>query len=99
MSSESFVDKYRPNKLSGVVGNIESIKKLHDIKIGEKPPHLLLSGFHGTGKTTAAFIICRRALGDNWKNETLILNSSSDRGINVIRDDIREFASLVGKQL
>lgn len=35
-------------------------------------------------------------MGKNWKSDTLILNASKDRGIDVIRKDIIDFAKTVG---
>merc|ERR1719189_1369377 len=48
----------------------------------------------GTGKTTTAEIIARKISGKKaWKRLTLCLNASDERGINVVRDRIKTFAS------
>jgi replication factor C small subunit len=91
MVSKSFVDKYRPNNLERIVGNVQAINDLKAIE--GKPPHMLFSGFQGTGKTTAAYALCRKLLGEKWRSDVLELNSSMDRGIEVIRKRIRQFAS------
>lgn len=88
---KTFVDKYRPERLDGIVGNVQSINELK--KIEGKPPHMLFSGKPGTGKTTAAFALCRELLGPQWRRDTKFLNASMDRGIDVIRDEVRQFAS------
>ena len=86
-----FIEKYRPSQLDDVVGNVDVIDDLKQIK--NKPPHLLFEGKQGTGKTTVAFALCRQVLGENWQLNTLVLNSSMERGIDVIRGKVRKFAA------
>jgi replication factor C subunit 3/5 len=57
-----------------------------------KLPHLLLYGPAGTGKTTTILAAARRMYGEQYKGMTLELNASDDRGIGVVRDQIKEFA-------
>lgn len=77
------VEKYRPHKIEDVVG----LKPL-GFKIDQNLPHLLLHGPAGTGKTTLAKIIIHDLNAD-----ALIINASSERGIDVIRDKVKQFAS------
>ena len=50
-------------------------------------PHLLFHGPPGTGKTSFMIAIAKKIYGDKkYKNMTLELNASDDRGINVVRD-------------
>lgn len=79
---ELFVEKYRPIEFSDVIGLDENISKLID-----DIPHLLFLGLPGTGKTTTAKIIIEKLNCDS-----LILNASSERGINVVREKIKSFA-------
>ena len=53
---------------------------------------LYIAGDNGTGKTTLALIIARSLFGENWRENFLELNSSDDRGINVVRETIKDFA-------
>ena len=54
---------------------------------GKNMPHLLFYGPPGTGKTSCMIAIAKEIYGPNaYKNMTLELNASDDRGINVVRD-------------
>ncbi|KAF1741643.1 hypothetical protein MXB_5349, partial [Myxobolus squamalis] len=73
-----WVEKYRPKILTEVVGNEEIIKRLN--------------GSPGTGKTTSIICLAHILLGENFKNAVLELNASDERGIDVVRGDIKMFA-------
>ena len=77
-----WVEKYRPKEFSDVVGLPSEIPTLLS-----NLPHLLFIGRPGTGKTTTAKIIINKL-----QAETLTLNASDERGIDVIRNKIKSFA-------
>lgn len=56
-------------------------------------PHLLFYGPPGTGKTTTILAIARKLYGNNFNQMVLELNASDDRGIDVVREQIKDFAS------
>jgi replication factor C subunit 3/5 len=67
-----------------------AVNKLID---SAKLPHLLFYGPPGTGKTSTILACARRLYGDKgMKSMTLMLNASDDRGIDVVRDQIKGFA-------
>ena len=66
------------------------VKKFIDNK---KLPHLLFYGPPGTGKTSCMIAIAKQLYGSNYRNMTLELNASDDRGIDVVRDKIKDFCS------
>ncbi len=89
---EIWIEKYRPEKVSDVAGQKETVKMLEGfIKSGEMP-HLIFAGPPGVGKTTMALCLAREMLGENWRDHLLELNASNDRGIDVIKNDVKEFA-------
>ena len=60
----------------------------------QRLPHLLLYGPPGTGKTSTILALARRIYGEkNMRQMVLELNASDDRGIDVVREQIKTFAS------
>ncbi len=90
-----WIEKYRPKKLSEIVSQEEPISILNNtLKTGELP-HLLLHGPPGTGKTSSVLALCNELFGPIRVNERVIeLNASDDRGINVVRGKIINFAKI-----
>jgi len=92
-----WVEKYRPEKLSSIINQKEVIGSLKSLlKNTSEIPHLMFSGSAGVGKTTAAICLAREILGDHWKDHTLELNASDERGINMVRDRVKKFARFSG---
>ncbi len=88
-----WVEKYRPKKLDEVVDLHDIVESLKAFMRNPKTmPHLLLAGIPGTGKTTVALCIARELFGQNWKTFTLELNASDERGIDTVRDRIKDFS-------
>ena len=75
------------------MGNEETVSRLGVLAEQGNMPNLILSGPPGTGKTTSVLALARTLLGDAFKEGVLELNASDERGIDVVRDQIKEFAS------
>ena len=61
----------------------------------QRLPHLLLYGPPGTGKTSTILALARHIYGaKNVRQMVLELNASDDRGIDVVREQIKTFASM-----
>ena len=90
-----WIEKYRPRKLNEVISQEESISILNNtLKTGELP-HLLIYGAPGTGKTSSVLALCNQLFGPERVNERVIeLNASDERGINVVRGKIINFAKV-----
>jgi replication factor C small subunit len=88
-----WVEKYRPKTLNEVVDLKDVVGSLKAFMRNPKTmPHLLLAGIPGTGKTTIALCIARELFGQNWRTFTLELNASDERGIDTVRDRIKDFS-------
>jgi replication factor C small subunit len=92
MISEIWTEKFRPVKFSEIVGQNEIIKRIESLTNSLNIPHLLLTGPAGTGKSTLALIIVKELFGQNWKENYLELNASDERGINIVREKVKDFA-------
>lgn len=91
-STELWVEKYRPRSLDEIVDQEEIVKRLKEFVKTKSLPHLLFGGPPGTGKTTAALALAHDLYGDTWRENTLELNASDERGIDVIRSRIKDYA-------
>lgn len=92
MISEIWTEKYRPSKFHDVVGQDEVVKRVESLTNSLNIPHLLFAGPAGTGKSTLALIVVKELFKENWKENYLELNASDERGINVVREKVKNFA-------
>ncbi|GMH74851.1 hypothetical protein TrST_g651 [Triparma strigata] len=93
-NSLPWVEKYRPNTLSDLVAHTDIISILTRLTDANKLPHLLLYGPPGTGKTSTIVAMAKKMYGAKaYKGYVLELNASDDRGIDVVRNQIKDFAS------
>lgn len=90
-SSMPWIEKYRPEYLKQLVSH-KNVTRILKKKIElNNFPHVLFQGPPGTGKTTTILACVKEMYGDN-SNMILELNGSDDRGIDVVRDQINNFA-------
>ena len=89
-----WVEKYRPASLSDVSGHHDILATINKFVDANRLPHLLLYGPPGTGKTSTVLALARKIYGGkNMRQMVLELNASDDRGIDVVREQIKTFSS------
>lgn len=89
-----WIEKYRTKNLSEIHGQEENIRKLKSFVKARELPHLIFAGPAGTGKTSAALDLAIELFGENYKENLLELNASNERGIDVIRGNVKDFARI-----
>ena len=88
-------EKYRPKTLNDVVGQKDNVNGLKAFVSARNMPNLLFAGPPGVGKTTSAMALARDLYGDNIGGNFMELNASDERGIDVVRGRIKDFARSV----
>jgi replication factor C small subunit len=92
MPSTIWTEKYRPKDFSDIRGQQDVVKRVKAFVEQKNMPHLLFAGPAGTGKTSLALVICKKLFGDTWAHNLLELNASDERGIDIIRNKVKDFA-------
>ena len=87
-----WTEKYRPKSFSEVKGQEEIVKRVKALVERKNMPHLLFAGPAGVGKTTLSLVIARELFGDEYRENFLELNASDERGIDVVRVKVKDFA-------
>jgi len=82
-----WTEKYRPKKVGDIVGSFKDKIMKYIANSKELPHFLFYSKTPGTGKTTLA-----KAIINELGCDALVLNSSDDRKIEVIREKVKEFS-------
>ena len=92
MESSTWVERYRPRNFEDFKGQTEIVKRIRAFVEHKNVPNMLFAGPAGIGKTSVSLIIAKELYGENWKENFLELNASDDRGIDVVRNTIKDFA-------
>ena len=89
-----WTEKYRPKTLNEIIDEEEIVARLQEFVKRETMPHCLFAGPPGTGKTTAALCLARDLFGERFQDVFMELNASDERGIDVVRTTVKEFARM-----
>ena len=85
-----FTEKYRPKTIADCILPDELKNTFQEIVNKKEIPNLLLYGTAGVGKTTVAKALC-----DEIGCDFMVINASTERGIDTIRNKISNYASTV----
>ncbi len=92
MDIDLWTEKHRPKTLREIVGQNSVVDRLNRFVEKRAVPHCLFAGPPGTAKTTAAMAMARDLFGDSFERNFMELNASDERGIDVVRTQIKNFA-------
>ncbi len=89
-----WTEKYRPKTLGEIIDQEEIVSRLQEFVKRAAMPHCLFAGPPGTGKTTAALCLAHDLFGERFQDIFMELNASDERGIDVVRTTVKEFARM-----
>ena len=87
-----WTEKYRPSDFSEIKGQKEMVKRVKAFVEQQNLPHLLFTGPAGVGKTSLSLVIAKKLFKDSWRQNFLELNASDERGIDIVRNKVKDFA-------
>lgn len=87
-----WTEKYRPSDFSQIKGQKEIVARVKAFVEQKNMPHQLYAGPAGVGKSTLAIVVAKKLFGPEWRRNFVELNASDERGIDVIRIKVKDFA-------
>ena len=87
-----WTEKYRPNKLSDIIGQEHFVMDAESWLEENNMPNLLIHGNSGNGKTSAAIAFAKTMLGDDYEDNFFEVNASDDRRLETVRTTIKNIA-------
>jgi len=89
-----WTEKYRSKKLDdNIVGQHEIVRRLKAYAKQRSMPNLLFAGPPGVGKTLCAIALAYELFDDSFGQNFMELNASDERGIDVVREQIKNYAA------
>jgi len=89
-----WTEKYRSKRLDdNIVGQEAIVKRLKAYVKQKSMPNLLFAGPPGVGKTLCAIALAYELFGDSFSQNFMELNASDERGIDVVREQIKSYAA------
>ena len=89
-------EKYRPSTIENIIYHEKITKTIVNYLDVNKLPHLLFYGPPGTGKTSTIIAIAKHYYMEDFHNMVLVLNASEERGIETVRNRIKQFVTTYG---
>jgi replication factor C subunit 3/5 len=91
-------EKYRPSQLDNIIHHDKIKHSLANFMKCKKLPHLLFYGPPGTGKTSSIIAFAKYYYKEDYDDMVLILNASEERGIETVRNRIKQFVISLGNK-
>jgi|TARA_Y100000294_G_scaffold177255_1_gene202035 replication factor C small subunit len=92
MESSIWTEKYRPKDFSEIKGQKEIVRRIKAFVEQQNIPHILFAGPAGIGKSTTALVVAKKLFNESWRQNFLELNASDERGIDIVRNKVKDFA-------
>lgn len=93
MSTLPWIEKYRPFSLDKIISHQNIVSILRKYLNNNTIPNLILFGSPGTGKTSIIKACANELYGTSVNIMTLEINASEERGIDIVRSRITQFAN------
>jgi replication factor C subunit 3/5 len=91
-----YVERFRADDLDDIIPTKDNVSEFKNFVKTKQFPHMILYGPPGTGKTST-IMACGKALYKrNINTMMLVINASEERGIQIIRDKVKNFSSTKG---
>jgi replication factor C subunit 3/5 len=88
-----WIEKYRPQTISELILPKDKLSMLQEFFASNEFPNLLFYGPPGVGKTSTILSCAKQYYGPDTRIMVMELNASDDRGIDVVRTKIKDFAT------
>ena len=88
-----WIEKYRPSTLDQIISHNVIIDTLNNFIKNNELPHLLFHGPPGSGKSSVVIAVAKALYKDKFDIMTMEINASEERGIEVVRNRIIQFAN------
>jgi len=90
-NAQQWSKKYIPESIDDIIARDDTKKQIECMINGTCIMNTIITGVPGIGKTMIMHFIAKKILGKNYRNRSLTLIGSDDRGIKTISDTIVNF--------